>query len=246
MPLDDCLVMISLATAEALTPEAPSRKDDIIDCITTWSFMSKTNFYNNEDLVLPWWFGALCFSFSICGVAMLWSPPKWTIESRFPFTIFCLMLVVIQGPFSFAADYIHMTNDSLFHVYDRFIAIFLMSFETIRIVTMCNQVNTSTMILSLLAFSFALFSFVNSQLSQSKKCTSGFVFWHALWHIYPFFAASIALFDKHIVGEFDPTTAVKKMGDSRRKEGVLLLSTRVMKNTTLPAAVSSPNKKRII
>lgn len=239
MHLDDCLEIISLATAEVFSPDSPSRTDDIYECVTTWALKTTTSFHNNEDLTLPWWFGALCFSFALSGIANLIVRPTWSYETRFPYVFFALVLIFVQAPLSFMADYIHMTNDSPFHVIDRFIAVALVFLEVLRIVTSASYVNSSTLVLSVMAFMLAMFSFMNSQISQNKECTSGFIFWHALWHIYPFLVASIVIFDKFVLGQYDDAMEWKTKGlASRTKEGVRLLSTVAMKGPVWASAKS--------
>lgn len=219
--LDECFEIAS---------NSSHTRDDLYDCLYTWGIKTRTAFHEDERLILPWWFGALCLTFSVSGVGMLMIRPKWSSQGQFPYTFYALMLIFVQGPLSFLADYVHMTHESNIHAIDRFVAVFLMSLETARIVFMSNKVNNSTMVFSVLAYLFALVSFLMSQIAQTKTSTSGFIFWHALWHTYPILAFSTLLFDKFVIGELDaPRSNVMKSEMTPKKQGVELLSSVVMK-----------------
>merc|ERR1719469_597279 len=101
----------------------------INNCYGTFFNKTKTNFYESNDLNLPWWFGLLCFSYSFGGLNLLLRPPPWAKSTSFPYHLFSYGLLLFQGPLSFMADYVNMTRDSVFHVIDRHCAILLFGME---------------------------------------------------------------------------------------------------------------------
>jgi len=174
------------------------------------------------------YFGALCFNFSIGGVVMLVNKPKWAEKkSSFPYHFFAYMLIFVQGPLSFTADYMNMTNDSIHHVLDRFLACPLTFLELCKIITMYQHLHTSTFLLYFVAFVFALFSFARSQLAQSRYDSHGFLVWHSLWHMYPIVATAISFYDKHTHLDATDTLMVEKKEETKKN---VLLSDVVMQS----------------
>lgn len=95
---------------------------------------SETTTNNNNTctdpplLVLPWYFGVLCWSYTFGGFVLLAVPqkPRWAAyneSGRFFFNLYAYLLMFVQGPISFWADYVHGTEHSIFQVIDRFVAI---------------------------------------------------------------------------------------------------------------------------
>ena len=120
---------------------------------TEWLFTTRMSFYNH-DLQLPWWFGAACWNFAIAGLIMLWTTaPQWMETSNsnsrsaskrnnhiaFPYRTMALMLIFVQSPLSFLADYRNMTHDSYWHVVDRCLALPLMGTEVVKFLLMCRH-----------------------------------------------------------------------------------------------------------
>lgn len=68
-------------------------------CVSTWLIKTHTHFHNSEELVLPWYFGALCWSYAVGGIVMMLTRPKWTRESSFPFRAMAWMLILVQGKY---------------------------------------------------------------------------------------------------------------------------------------------------
>ena len=104
---------------------------------------------------------------------------------------------------SFVADYVHMTNDTIFHAVDRFIACPMLLLELGKIATMFPHVRTSTFSLYLASIIFAVYSFLKSSNAQDVYDEDDFVFWHNCWHIYPLLVSVIMGFDFFVLGEYD-------------------------------------------
>ena len=73
--------------------------DEVKECLSGYLFKTTTVFHGNEDLNLDPLFGALCFSYSLGGFAMLVLKPKWSHEASFPFVAYALLLLLVQGKF---------------------------------------------------------------------------------------------------------------------------------------------------
>jgi len=132
------------------------------------------------------------------------------VQIYYPYRMVAWLILVIQSPLSFMADYVHMTNDSYWHVADRCFALPLMTMEVLKLVLMCreswrgymeNKTNPNAAMplwlcmMYVAATAFAVFSFVQSTLAQDRLKRDEFVVWHNLWHAYPLVASSIVLFD---------------------------------------------------
>ena len=129
---------------------------DVVDLVvahtsfTDWLFKTRMSFYDH-DLQLPWWFGAACWNFAIAGLIMLWTTaPRWMDSSSsssssarnniaFPYKTMALLLIFVQSPLSFLADYVNMTHDSYWHVVDRCLALPLMATEVVKFLLMCRH-----------------------------------------------------------------------------------------------------------
>lgn len=137
----------------------------------------------------------------LTGCVMWWALPHWAEHTKFPFRIFAVVLIGIQGeqclapsnpvhadsetssaPLSFLADYVNMEKDSLFHVVDRFFAIFCLFMELWRVILLQQYANSTVGTLSAASILVAIFCFLNSRRSQQVADLSGFIFWHTLWH----------------------------------------------------------------
>eukprot|EP00804_Cyclotella_cryptica_P010230 CCRYP_016707-RA/>CCRYP_016707-RA protein AED:0.28 eAED:0.28 QI:106/0.5/0.66/1/0.5/0.33/3/219/400 len=189
-------------------------------------------------LQLPWYFGALCFSFSLGGVMALYWTPKWASRQThwFPYRAFCWTLILLQGPCSFLADYVYMTHYSLWHMIDRFLACMLMLLELLKFVVMRPYTRPVVYTLYLLSVGFAIFCFMKSQESQRELNEDGFVFWHCGWHCYPLASILVCWLENCLMryyGEYysfdDRASGEEGRARCRRGEaGGLLLSTVVM------------------
>mmetsp|Transcript_14568 Transcript_14568/g.19921 ORF Transcript_14568/g.19921 Transcript_14568/m.19921 type:complete len:266 (-) Transcript_14568:1102-1899(-) len=196
--------------------------------VSEWFFESRTNFYGmHDELVLPWWFGLCCLNYSIGGAFGLITRPKWARRSNFPFTAIAFFLVFFQGPLSFLADYMNMTNDSIWHTLDRCVAVPLFLCELIKIWLMIPHTRRGVMTTYTSSTAIALLSFMMSQRSQKELNTDGFVFWHNMWHMYPIVCSIIMSVDKFVLDEYDPQAAASKY-DQKNKSDHPLLSTVVM------------------
>lgn len=170
-------------------------------CYETFFTKRTTNFYMSNDLNLPWWFGLLCFSYSFGGLNLILQQPKWAKNTPFPYHFFSYGLLIFQGPLSFMADYVNMTEDSVFHVIDRCCAILLFGMEFWHIATRSSRTRAEVMVLILASIIFAGFSFMKSQESQRKVDAEGFTFWHAMWHTYPILVFCVLECEKLVFGE---------------------------------------------
>jgi len=221
-------------------------------------------------LHLPWYFAALCWSFTLGGIVMLILTPAWVKygggyqqETKqykrhwFPYRIFAWTLILLQGPSSFLADYVHMTDVSIWHILDRFLASACMSLELIKVITMFPYTRPITYVLYVVSVVGAVYCFMRSQESQGTLDAEGFVFWHSGWHCQPLCLIGVYFFDYWMVrrwGEYHdfsvgvtngkeksepgPGDTLKKVGDNcgspgllkRGEHGGVLLSSIVMQH----------------
>mmetsp|Transcript_29861 Transcript_29861/g.68511 ORF Transcript_29861/g.68511 Transcript_29861/m.68511 type:complete len:262 (-) Transcript_29861:317-1102(-) len=169
-------------------------------CISGWLLKSTTEFYNHPGLNLPIWFGVNCFSYSFGGIMIFFVlPDKFWQRTRFPYRTFAYLLIFVQGPLSFMADYVHMTNDSIFHVVDRFLASVMAILECIKIISLFHYVRPITFIACSVSFACTIGCFMNSQISQSNHDATGFIFWHNAWHMYPVVSTVIFSTEKWVL-----------------------------------------------
>ncbi|KAL7538155.1 hypothetical protein ACHAXR_011624 [Thalassiosira sp. AJA248-18] len=200
-------------------------------------------------LHLPWYFGMLCWTFSLAGVFKLYLPPKWTRcgggrvgggredyhrRHWFPYRTFAWALLVCQSPCSFLADYVHMTNISPWHSIDRFIACFMMSLELVKLLVMRPYTRPLIYLLYLISVIGAVFCFLKSQKSQETMNEDSFIFWHNGWHCYPLACIVIFLLENYLNirwGEyyaFESDAEGKAEECKRGERGGILLSTIAM------------------
>jgi len=81
---------ISSALPSAASP------DTVSQCLSTWLIKTHTHFHGSDDLHLPWYFGALCWSYAVGGMIMLVVEPRWTKTSNFPYRCMAWMLILLQ------------------------------------------------------------------------------------------------------------------------------------------------------
>ena len=147
-------------------------------------------------LHLPWFFGALCFSFTLGGIMKLYWTPMWTKRGGdsvngkyqrhwFPYRTFAWMLILLQGPCSFFADYMHMSNVSLWHIVDRWLACTNLTFHLGELICIYRFTRPCIYASYIACTAAAVVSFLNSQHAQSALDTEGFIFWHNCWHCFP-------------------------------------------------------------
>jgi len=198
-------------------------------------------------LHLPWFFGALCLSFTLGGIMKLYWTPTWTklgggcVNGKyqrhwFPYKTFAWLLILLQGPCSFFADYIHMTNVSLWHMVDRVLACANLAFHCGELICIYRFTRPGIFVSYLACTAIAVFSFLNSQHAQSALDTEGFVFWHNCWHCFPITLIVVCWFENVLnrrCGEYyhfknDDNESIKK-GES----GGVLLSEIAMSPKTL-------------
>ena len=68
----------------------------VSQCLSTWLIKTHTHFHGSEDLHLPWYFGALCWSYALGGIMMFVVRPKWSRTSRFPYRLMAWSLILLQ------------------------------------------------------------------------------------------------------------------------------------------------------
>ncbi|KAL9187730.1 hypothetical protein ACHAXT_006108 [Thalassiosira profunda] len=213
-------------------------------------------------LQLPWYFGALCMSFTFGGLVMLCLPPKWALRGRgrtssemgqrrrhwFPYFAFAWALTIVQGPCSFFADYVNMTNVSLWHTVDRFVACVMMSLEIAKMVALRPYTRPLIYLVYLCCVGGAAFCFLKSQGAQQTLNADGFVFWHNGWHLYPIVQTVVYMIEIGVNqrwGEYHSFEDEDEgNGDSERyrrgQNGGTLLRTRIMAD----AKAASPGLRR--
>jgi len=104
-----------------------------------WLLKTRMSFYGH-DLALPWWFGGGCWNFALGGLIMMWTTePQWMAKTRFPWKTVACLLIFVQSPLSFLADYVYMEKDSYWHVVDRCLALPLMATEVYKYGLMCQH-----------------------------------------------------------------------------------------------------------
>ena len=207
--------------------------DEMLEGIKNWMLKRETAFLHidgvhpeDDKLQTPIWFGLGCWTYAFGGLVMMTRPrPKWTYRSRFCFETYALILIFIQSPLSFMADYMNMTNSSVWHIYDRFFActMFVLTFALIYCTHTCvPKVQPLILLMDILALIYASACFICSQSAQvrlftvynrlrrnvfkgrfyldlkSRKDKDGFIFYHHLWHMYPIIKTCIYLIDLYI------------------------------------------------
>lgn len=183
-------------------------------CVSGWLFRTTTDFYESSDLVLPWWFGVLCFSYTIRVVVDYFIAPKWHKRTCLPLVEIFLLLGCAQGILSFAADYMNMTNNSLIHVFDRLLAMPNFIIETLKILYSYNFVRSETFLISVSCLPLACFFFLKSSEAQVAQDVDGFIFWHNMWHLIPLTTVPLHIVEYMIRGELEYSKC-KQYDDSR-------------------------------
>ena len=90
-----------------------------------------------------------------------------------------------QSPCSFLADYVHMTDNSPWHVIDRFTACMMMSLEVLKLIIIRPYTRPIIYILYLSTLAVALACFLQGQEALKTMNEADFIFWHSGWHCYP-------------------------------------------------------------
>ncbi len=96
-----------------------------------------------------------------------------------------------------------MTNDSIVHVVDRFMAVTNLTLQIWKITAISFYGRPKHFYCQLSAVTFAIFCFMNSQDAQEAQDMDGFVFWHNCWHIYPIVCICIEVTDFFYLGDCD-------------------------------------------
>ena len=92
---DDSLAFA--AAADAINYSSISSSPDTVSqCLSTWLIKTHTHFHGSEDLNLPWYFGALCWSYALGGMMMFVVQPAWTRTSKFPYRLMAWSLILLQ------------------------------------------------------------------------------------------------------------------------------------------------------
>jgi len=88
------------------------------------------------------------------------------------------------GPLSFAADYLNMHQDSVFHVIDRGLAIPLLLMEIWKLFLVWTHAQDRQLpVVATILLVGAIYSFLRSQHAQSEYDVEGFILWHCRWHM---------------------------------------------------------------
>jgi len=157
------------------------------------------------------------------------SKPK---KAGFPLFL-ATIAITVQGPISFMADYMNMTNSSVIHVIDRCLALPNCAVEILKIYMSYKFVRTETFVIHAVGLLCALYAFMKSQEAQSNLDADGFIFWHNTWHIIPLTTIVLNVYEYVICGELDVSIPSKKTTSKYANDssGPVLLSSVVMKKT---------------
>lgn len=199
-------------------------------------------------LELPWFFAALCFSFTLGGVMKFYWLPRWTKHGGgvvngqyqrhwFPYRAFALILILIQGPCSFFADYVHMTNESLWHMVDRWLACTSMALHLGEIICIYRFTRPIIYALYVGCTAIAVINFLKSQHAQASLDTDAFIFWHNCWHCFPLTLIAVCWLENVLnrrFGEYYPFEL------QRGEKGGVLLSSIAIEQ--VKSEVSTPSK----
>ena len=102
MQLDACLYQ-TYNTTNSNDGTNDLIETDFFSCIKTWALLTQTPFYGHPNFELPWYFGLLCYNYSIAGIFMIYiQKPKFmtnkTCYSRFfPYNTYAYLLTFLQG-----------------------------------------------------------------------------------------------------------------------------------------------------
>lgn len=213
MHLNECLE-IAKEVWQSKSHDLVSLDSPHWECAQSWMLKSTTSFHDHkemeETLVEHPWFGLLCWTFSWGGLVMLLLPPRDSGRLPYPHYSVASYLLFFQGPLSFLADYVYLTHDNYVHVLDRLSALIMVMFELYRHFAIMPYMRVSTYLGYFLSFLIALYSFNQSQRCQSERDVYGFLFWHAMWHLYPLVCSFIELVDVHYLGEYVPNSKKQK------------------------------------
>mmetsp|Transcript_19041 Transcript_19041/g.31594 ORF Transcript_19041/g.31594 Transcript_19041/m.31594 type:complete len:204 (-) Transcript_19041:1266-1877(-) len=164
-----------------------------LDGFQQWFWKTEMAFIGVE-LNLPWWFGLSSWHYAIYGMIMLLVEPKWSRTSFFPYRTYALWLIFLQSPLSFSADYLHMSENSIYHVLDRMLATPAAVVEVTRLIAyVSNGVSYRIIAATILAQIAAMYCFTRSAMAQADMDRDAFVMWHYLWHVYPLVASVVML-----------------------------------------------------
>ena len=142
------------------------------------------------------------------------------------------------------ADYVHMTNISIWHIIDRCLACTLMSLELVKLLVMSRYTRPMVYVLGLMCCGFAMCCFLQSQKAQQALDADGFVFWHNGWHLYPITGSLVHLLDYYLNqrwGEYYSFEEEEESEEDVREEdcprhgehGGILLSTIAMSQASM-------------
>jgi hypothetical protein len=96
------------------------------------------------------------------------------------------------APLSFSADYVHMSDDSVYHVLDRMFAVPAAGLELFRLIAyLYNGVSPRIILVTACLEVLAVSCYIQSTLAQAELDRDAFVMWHYLWHLYPILASVV-------------------------------------------------------
>lgn len=174
--------------------------------------------------------------------------PRWTKHGGgvvngqyqrhwFPYRAFALILILIQGPCSFFADYVHMTNESLWHMVDRWLACTSMALHLGEIICIYRFTRPIIYALYVGCTAIAVINFLKSQHAQASLDTDAFIFWHNCWHCFPLTLIAVCWLENVLnrrFGEYYPFEL------QRGEKGGVLLSSIAIEQ--VKSEVSTPSK----
>jgi hypothetical protein len=208
MHLTECIDLFS---------ESISFDEEVLTCLNNWLFKTKTQFHGVDlGQHMGPIFAFLCFSYSLGGLFMLVIKPKWHRISNFPWVFHALVLTLVQGPLSFVADYKNMSNDSLWHAIDRFLALFNLVMTFWKVSMFYKYSRPSRFFTEITSLTFAIVCFIFSQDAQECQDKESFVFFHNLWHCYPFLCIITHTLDECFLEEYKYEEESKTLERSQR------------------------------
>ncbi len=111
-----------------------------------------------------------------------------------------------------------MTNISIWHILDRFLASACMSLEFIKVITMFPYTRPITYFLYVISVAGAVYCFMRSQESQGTLDAEGFVYWHSGWHCQPLCLIGVYFFDYWMIrrwGEYHDFSVDVEIGKEK-------------------------------
>jgi hypothetical protein len=123
-----------------------------------------------------------------------------------------------------------MTDNSPWHVIDRFTACMMMSLEVLKLIIIRPYTRPIIYILYLSTLAVALACFLQGQEALKTMNEADFIFWHSGWHCYPITGIIVhTLDDKQKEKGLDSRTSISKTASQAISIKVKVLTPRPIK-----------------